>query len=207
MPYLRTLVRQTAILHQYSKVDGGYGAKTGILPAVFAFLTLATGFSVFGEILNDFGIPPDMPFDEIPFRAEIKLSALGLLGVVLIAIGTILGMFMNAVVLLLIYKWKKDDVLDALIYSEYPDHWLKPQKELKEADRLISEARKQKKNFIVVNGVLAIGFPVFMFSSVIPALYSDDPLHFGILLALACLWLPFGALIGWLYWITLIGDK
>lgn len=202
------LARQTAKLYRYSKIDLRYAVATMILPIIFGLLALLPGMFVLNEILVNQGSSLDTPFRELPYPAEVKFSALMLLFTIFFSLGVIIGWFMNALVLSIVYKWKKKEIVNALLRSKYPDRWLKsPEGQLK-ADILQSKARQKGKcQFIMVNGVGYYGVLMFFFTSLIPALSSDSPVNHSILFFLACLWLSFGVVFGWLLWKTLIGNN
>lgn len=147
-------------------------------------------------------------FRDLPYPDEIKFSALGLVVAIFGPLGVIIGMFMNALVLLIFFKWEKSEVMNLLVHSKYPERWLKPPKDQLKADILRAQARhKGKWRFIMGYGVVAVGVAIFFISAVAPALSSDSPFNFGILVILACIWLSYGALFGWLFWITCIDNN
>ncbi len=176
-----------------------------ILPIIFGALVFLPGMFILDEILIMLGSSIDAPFRELPYPEEIKFSALMLLFTAFFTFGNIVGMFMNALVLRTVYKWKKKDIINALVHSKYPDHWLKLPEEQLKADILLAKARQKGKwHFITAWGVVGFGPLIFLISALAPALSSDSPINYDILFMLACLWLSIGVLFGWVLWKTLI---
>ncbi len=204
MPFIYQQKLATS-LHQYSKIDGRYAAATTILPIIFGTLALLPGFLILEQILNMLGHSMDDRFRDIPYPDEIKFSALGLIVAVFMPLGMIIGMFMNALVLLVFYKWEKSEVVNALVHSKYPERWLKSPEDQLKADALRAQVRRKGKyRFIMGKGVGAVGLVAFSVSTVIPAISSDSPTNYGTVFILACIWLSYGALVGWFLWVALV---
>lgn len=126
--------------------------------------------------------------------------------VTLMLLGYAVGWLLNAVLARAVFGWPAEKVRAVYLHSQVPAHWLKDERTLSSADaQSIAkwEAQRQKGalRFIVVQGVLAWGSPMFIAMYVVPSLMKGHGFTLQNTLPQIGIWVCAGAAFGGIVWL------
>lgn len=194
-------------MQQLSTLNPRYASALCVIPCTFMLLAFIPCYFVLGAIAELAGSSIDRPVREVG-NFEVWLNVICLLVAIFLFVGLLVGVFLNALVLMFYYNWRESDVLNMLFNFEYPDHWLKSPQERQRAEKRKEKLRKKGKwNFVLKYGVVYFGVPTNLGLVVLPILTSESPVRIDILALFACIWTAIGFFLGLGLWTTNVDEK